>query len=113
MKGLTADIRAKASSIASLDKQVAAATRQRKEEHQDYMENLQANNAAKEILGMAKVRLAKFYDSKSRQLLQIKTHLQNTLPLLKRNSVQKTPLGEMAKARLEGILDQSPVSFVQ
>lgn len=57
------DIATKTATIKDLDKQVDEATKQRKEEHTDYMENLQANNAAKSILTVAKARLAKFYDA--------------------------------------------------
>merc|ERR550514_298000 len=50
--------------IKDLDKQVAEATEQRKEEHEDFVEELAANNAAKEIIGLAKNRLNKFYNPK-------------------------------------------------
>jgi hypothetical protein len=42
--------------------QVAEATSTRKEEHSDFVETLAANNAAKELLGIAKNRLNKFYN---------------------------------------------------
>jgi peptidoglycan hydrolase CwlO-like protein len=50
--------------IKNLDKQVAEATETRKEEHEDYVVELAANNAAVEILGFAKNRLNKFYNPK-------------------------------------------------
>ena len=42
--------------------QVAEATEQRKEENADATETLASNNAAKEIMGMAKNRMNKFYN---------------------------------------------------
>jgi septal ring factor EnvC (AmiA/AmiB activator) len=50
--------------IKDLDKQVAEATVNRKEENEDYVVELAANNAAAEILGFAKNRLNKFYNPK-------------------------------------------------
>jgi len=61
---LTEDIAALTQSIKDLDKQVADATETRKQEHSDYVEALSANNAAKELLGIAKTRLNKFYNPK-------------------------------------------------
>merc|ERR1719432_588196 len=46
----------------ALDKAVAEATEQRREEHQDYTELIASNSAAKEVLGFAKNRLNKFYN---------------------------------------------------
>merc|ERR1719201_2708797 len=50
--------------IKDLDSQVEDATYNRKEEHEDYVTNLAANNAALELLGFAKNRLNKFYNPK-------------------------------------------------
>mmetsp|Transcript_76664 Transcript_76664/g.119788 ORF Transcript_76664/g.119788 Transcript_76664/m.119788 type:complete len:710 (-) Transcript_76664:85-2214(-) len=50
--------------IKSLDKQVAEATEERKEEHADNVETLANDNAAKELIGVAKNRLNKFYNPK-------------------------------------------------
>merc|ERR1719265_1153311 len=50
--------------IKALDKQVAEATLTRKAEHEDFVEALANNNAAIEILGIAKNRLYKFYAPK-------------------------------------------------
>jgi len=47
-----------------LDKDVATQTEQRKEEHEEFVETLAQNSAAKEILGFAKNRLNKFYNPK-------------------------------------------------
>merc|ERR1719281_2111459 len=61
---LAEEIEALVEGIKELDKAVAEATEQRKEEHEDYVTNLAANNAAKDIIGIAKNRLNKFYNPK-------------------------------------------------
>merc|ERR1719498_1801054 len=61
---LTEEISALEEGIKELDKAVAEATEQRKEEHEDFTTNLAANNAAKDIIGIAKNRLNKFYNPK-------------------------------------------------
>merc|ERR1719240_1484111 len=61
---LTSEIAALTAGIKALDKDVAEATATRKEEHDDYVENLAANTAAKDILAFAKNRLNKFYNPK-------------------------------------------------
>merc|ERR1719265_56925 len=58
------EIAALTKGIKDLDKQVAEATETRKEENEDYVVELAANNAAVEILGFAKNRLNKFYNPK-------------------------------------------------
>jgi len=50
--------------ITNLDKSVAEATEQRKEEHADYKELMASDSAAKELLGVAKNRLNQFYNPK-------------------------------------------------
>merc|ERR1719253_175264 len=50
--------------IKALDKQVAEATEQRKEEHADNVETLANDNSAKELIGIAKNRMNKFYNPK-------------------------------------------------
>merc|ERR1719379_2770259 len=61
---LKSEIEALQDGIKKLDKSVAEATEQRKEEHDDYVETLAANTAAKDLLGFAKNRLNKFYNPK-------------------------------------------------
>merc|ERR550537_1266220 len=61
---LAEEIEALVEGIKELDKAVAEATEQRKEEHEDYVTNLAANNAAKDIIGIAKNRMQKFYNPK-------------------------------------------------
>jgi hypothetical protein len=46
--------------IAALDKSVAEATDQRKQEHADFIELEALDNQAKDLLGVAKNRLNKF-----------------------------------------------------
>merc|ERR1711974_195895 len=59
------EIEALSDGIKALDKQVAEATENRKEENAEYKEDMANNVAAKKILEMAKKRLAKFYAPKS------------------------------------------------
>merc|ERR1719478_548684 len=50
--------------IKALDKQVAEATDDRKEEHEENVATVTNDNAAKELIGLAKNRLNKFYNPK-------------------------------------------------
>jgi len=61
---LKEEIEALSDGIKALDKQVAEATEQRKEEHADNVETLTSDNAAKELIGIAKNRMNKFYNPK-------------------------------------------------
>jgi len=61
---LESEIEALLDGIKKLDKAVADATEVRKEEHEEYVEVLAANNAAKDLLDFAKNRLNKFYNPK-------------------------------------------------
>merc|ERR1719401_2170715 len=61
---LKAEIDALMESIKALDKAVAEATEQRKEEHADFVKLMASDSAAKEVLGFAKNRLNKFYNPK-------------------------------------------------
>merc|ERR1719324_2323809 len=61
---LAAEIKALTKGIKDLDDSVAEATATRKEEHDNYVETLAANNGAKDLLGFAKNRLQKFYNPK-------------------------------------------------
>merc|ERR1719463_885217 len=58
------EIAALEESIKALDKSVAEATDQRKEEHEEYAETLAANTAAVDLLKFAMNRLNKFYNPK-------------------------------------------------
>jgi len=61
---LVEDIAALSEGITALDKAVAEATQNRKEENAAYTEEMAANNAAVEIIGIAKNRMNKFYNPK-------------------------------------------------
>merc|ERR1719247_3385663 len=61
---LKSELAALADGIKKLDKQVSEATATRKEEHDDFVETLAANTAAKDLLAFAKNRLNKFYNPK-------------------------------------------------
>jgi peptidoglycan hydrolase CwlO-like protein len=61
---LAEEIEALEDGIKALDKQVAEATDERKEEHEDNVETLANDNAAKELIGVAKNRMNKFYNPK-------------------------------------------------
>merc|ERR1719410_426797 len=61
---LTDEIAALEAAIKDLDKSVAEATTQRKEEHADFKDLMASDSAAKELLGIAKNRLNKFYNPK-------------------------------------------------
>merc|ERR1719301_174543 len=59
-----AEIEALDDGIKALDKAVAEATEQRKEENEDYTALMASDTAAKDLLGMARNRLNKFYNPK-------------------------------------------------
>jgi len=61
---IVGELKALADGIKKLDASVAEATSTRKEEHDDYVETLASNSAAKDLLGFAKNRLQKFYNPK-------------------------------------------------
>jgi len=64
IKVLEGELKELAKSIKKLDKSVSDATYQRKGEHDEYVELMSGNNAAKELLNFAKNRLNKFYNPK-------------------------------------------------
>merc|ERR1719197_1759061 len=61
---LAEEIEALKAGIVALDKSVAEATEQRKEENEDYTALMASNTAALELLEMAKNRLNQFYNPK-------------------------------------------------
>merc|ERR1712013_602453 len=61
---LAEEIAALTTNIKALDKAVAEATEQRKEEHTEYKALIASNTAATELLAFAKNRLNKFYNPK-------------------------------------------------
>merc|ERR1719162_1994529 len=74
MKTLAKEVAALSAGITDLDKQVAEATNTRKEENAEFTETLSANAAAKDLLGMAKNRLNKFYNPKLAKFVQVRAH---------------------------------------
>merc|ERR1719235_3040274 len=64
IKAAAEDIKTLTASIKKLDKAVSDATFQRKSEHDEYVELMSSDNAAKELLNFAKNRLNKFYNPK-------------------------------------------------
>merc|ERR550514_2711050 len=61
---VAAEIAALQDGIVELDKSVAEATEQRKAEHAENEETLANNNAAKDLIAIAKNRMQKFYNPK-------------------------------------------------
>jgi chromosome segregation ATPase len=61
---LADEIKALQKAIVDLDKSVAEATEQRKEENSAHQELMASNTAAKELIGVAKNRMNKFYNPK-------------------------------------------------
>merc|ERR1719352_2121327 len=61
---LAEEIEALEDGIKALDKQVAEATEERKEEHEENVETVANDNAAKQLIGLAKNRMNKFYNPK-------------------------------------------------
>merc|ERR1719310_2346859 len=59
---LAEEIAALVAGIKDLDKQVEEATDNRKAEHEEYVTTMANNNAAKELIGLAKNRMNKFYN---------------------------------------------------
>jgi chromosome segregation ATPase len=64
IKTVASEIKDLTKNIKKLDKAVSDATYQRKSEHDEYVELISSNNAAKELLAFAKNRLNKFYNPK-------------------------------------------------
>merc|ERR1719487_2541211 len=76
---LTDEIKTLGESIVELDKTVAEATANRKEENSDFKTLFASDSAAKEILAFAKNRLNKFYNPKlykpeDAAMVQIRAH---------------------------------------
>merc|ERR1719326_2209023 len=59
---VTSEIEGLQAGLAELDKSVAAATEQRKKEHEESVDKAAMNQATVELLGMAKNRMNKFYN---------------------------------------------------
>jgi len=102
---LAGEIKALGDGIAALEKQVAEATEQRKEENSDFTTLMANDAAAKDILAFAKNRLNKFYNPKfykepAASLVQVSMHsswmllhhhLRRLVPTRRRASRAVTP----------------------
>jgi hypothetical protein len=64
LASLKSEIKALQDAIIALDKSVAEATEQRQQENAEYSQLMSQNTAAKELIGMAKNRMNKFYNPK-------------------------------------------------
>merc|ERR1719238_2654127 len=64
IKRVTGELESLAAGIKALDKSVAEATDNRKEENAEFTELMAQDTAAKDLLGVAKNRLNKFYNPK-------------------------------------------------
>merc|ERR1719305_44755 len=99
-------------SIAALDKSVADATEQRKEEHAIYVEQMQMNEAAMGLVDKAKNRMQKFYNPtlykaapKTERTMEQKTIDAGTFVQIRRSSFEvapppapEMPSGDVAKS---------------
>merc|ERR1719160_372574 len=65
MAGIEDQIKTLQAEVSQLDRSVAAATEQRKKEHAEYTETVSMTEAAVQLVGKAKNRLAKFYNPKA------------------------------------------------
>merc|ERR550514_142613 len=89
-------------SIAALDKSVADATEQRKEEHADYVAQMQMNEAAMGLVEKAKNRMQKFYNPtlykappKTENTMEEKIIEAGTFVQMRRSDVAPPPAPEM------------------
>jgi hypothetical protein len=94
---LTSEIDALGKGIVDLDKQVKESTEIRREENEDYKNLMAGNAAAKEVIGMAKNRLQKFYNPSmykappKRELSEAERIEQNMMSFLQLNKEAPPP----------------------
>jgi len=103
---LSEEIASLEAGIRGLDKAVADATKQRKDENSEYKETMAANGAAKEVLKFAKNRLNKFYQPK----------LYKAAPkaeLSAEDRIYKSEGGELTTAAPGGIANTGITAFAQ
>merc|ERR550537_2179652 len=93
--------------IAALDKSVADATEMRKEEHADYVEEMQLNTVAVGLVEKAKNRMQKFYNPtlykappKTEKTMEQKIIDAGTFVQLRRSNVAPPPAPEVATGPL-------------
>merc|ERR1719262_1841383 len=94
---LNGELQALAAGIAELDKSVAEATAQRQQEHTDYTNLMSADTQAKDLLGVAKNRLNKFYQPKlyieppKKELTREEAVYQSVVPAFMQHGVAPPP----------------------
>merc|ERR1719281_996726 len=94
---LSDELAALAAGIAELDKSVAQATAQRQQEHTDYTELMASDTQAKDLLGVAKNRLNKFYNPKlyiappKKELTREEAVYQTVVPAFMQHGVAPPP----------------------
>jgi len=105
---LMEEISSLTASIAALDKSVADATEMRKEEHAEYVETMQMNEAAMGLVEKAKNRMQKFYNPtlykaapKTERTMEQKVIDAGTFVQLRRSSVAPPPPPEVATGPLQ------------
>eukprot|EP00746_Dinoflagellata_sp_MGD_P158291 gnl/MRDRNA2_/MRDRNA2_86441_c0_seq15.p1 gnl/MRDRNA2_/MRDRNA2_86441_c0~~gnl/MRDRNA2_/MRDRNA2_86441_c0_seq15.p1 ORF type:complete len:685 (+),score=247.00 gnl/MRDRNA2_/MRDRNA2_86441_c0_seq15:79-2133(+) len=99
---LMEEISALTASIAALDKSVADATEMRKEEHAEYVETMQMNEAAMGLVKKAQQRMQKFYNPtlykappKTENTMEEKIIEAGTFVQMRRSDVAPPPAPEM------------------
>jgi len=106
VQALSGELAALIDGIKALDAQVGEATANRKSEHNEYIDVLQQNNAAKELIELAKNRLHKFYN-----MALHKKQLESQLAMAQ--SITKTEMpGGLANTGISAI-ETSAFEFVQ
>jgi hypothetical protein len=94
------EIKALEEGITELDREVAGATEQRKEEHEEFVSTLASNNGALALIEMAKNRMNKFYNPKLAKFIQL--------------GIREAPAEAFIQLRLRTHLKDAPVqAFVQ
>merc|ERR1719252_7249 len=108
------EIEALEDGIKALDKSVMEATETRKTEHATYVETMAADNSAKELIGYAKNRLAKFYTPKLYKAApKIELTAEERVSVSMGGTLAPTaPPGGIAGTGIS-FLQEQPVSFAQ
>jgi len=85
------EIKALEEGIVKLDKEVAGATEQRKEEHEEFTSTLAGNNGALALIEMAKNRMNKFYNPKLAKFIQTEAPAEAFIQLRLRTRLMDAP----------------------
>jgi len=91
--------------VVALDKSVAEASKQRKEEHAEYTQNMTLNQAAIQLIFKAKNRLQKFYNPAM--------HVKKTRELTEEERMIKAAGGEIAPEAPQYIAGTTQTVFIQ